>query len=206
MADERQNGEGLTRRRFFGNLGRRISLVVLGGGLAAGLWRRPGKEMVWQLDPFKCIQCGKCAVNCVLPVSAVKCVHDLPMCGYCRLCFGFFQTNPIALDEGAENQMCPTGAIQRRYVEDPYHEYTIDETLCIGCGKCVKGCNAFGNGSIYLQVRHDRCLNCNECRIAAHCPADAFSRVPADEPYFTKSLGPDQYKQPPKRKSGEAGR
>ena len=45
-------------------------------------------------------------------------------------------------------------------------EYIIDEELCIGCAKCVKGCAAFGNGSLHLQVRHDRCLNCNECTIA----------------------------------------
>jgi electron transport complex protein RnfB len=75
----------------------------------------------------------------------------------------------------------------RRFVEDPYFEYHIDEPLCIGCAKCVKGCNAFGNGSLQLQVRHDRCLNCNECAIAAVCPADAFRRVSADAPYVLKS-------------------
>jgi electron transport complex protein RnfB len=52
----------------------------------------------------------------------------------------------------------------------------------------VKGCQAFGNGSLYLQVRHDRCLNCNECSIAARCPADAFVRIPAGKPYIIKHL------------------
>jgi len=87
---------------------------------------------------------------------------------------------------GAENQLCPTGAIQRNYVEDPYFEYTIDERLCIGCGKCVKGCNTFGNGSLYLQVRYDRCQHCNECAIAVACPSQAYRRVPADDPYLLK--------------------
>jgi len=58
----------------------------------------------------------------------------------------------------------PDGAIKRAYVEDPYFEYTIDERLCIGCGKCVKGCNAFGNGSLQLQVRHDRCRTATSAR------------------------------------------
>ena len=39
--------------------------------------------------------------------------------------------------EAAENQACPTGAITRRFVETPYYEYTIDEELCNGCGKCA---------------------------------------------------------------------
>ncbi len=86
----------------------------------------------------------------------------------------------------AENQLCPTGAIERRFVEDPYYQYSIDEPLCIGCGKCVEGCEAFGNGSLFLQIRHDRCVNCNQCSIAAACPSDAFVRVPASKPYLLK--------------------
>jgi len=64
--------------------------------------------------------------------------------------------------------------------------WQIDPLKCIGCGKCVVGC-ALQNGSFFLQVRHDRCLNCNECSIAVACPADAFRRVPADQPYLIKS-------------------
>ncbi|MFZ4549001.1 MAG: 4Fe-4S binding protein, partial [Bacteroidales bacterium] len=30
------------------------------------------RETVWQLDPTKCIQCGRCADNCVMTPSAVK--------------------------------------------------------------------------------------------------------------------------------------
>jgi electron transport complex protein RnfB len=142
------------------------------------------RRTVWQLDPKKCIQCGGCAVNCVFQPSAVKCVHHFERCGYCRLCFGFFQPGAKILTSAAENQLCPTGAIRRKFVEEPYYEYTVDESLCIGCGRCVKGCGAFGNGSLMLQVRHDLCLNCNECSIARRCPASAFSRVPADQPYL----------------------
>jgi electron transport complex protein RnfB len=61
--------------------------------------------------------------------------------------------------------------------------------LCIACGKCVKGCNAFGNGSLYLQVQHDRCQHCNECAIAVACPSQAFRRVPAEDPYLLKVRG-----------------
>ncbi len=144
-------------------------------------------RLVWQLDPQKCVQCGRCATECVLASSAVKCVHEFELCGYCELCFGYFQSHANELNAGAENQLCPTGAIRRKLVEKPYYEYTIDESLCIGCAKCVKGCGSFGNGSLYLQVRHDRCVDCNQCAIATACPANAFQRVPATSPYLPNS-------------------
>jgi Na+-translocating ferredoxin:NAD+ oxidoreductase subunit B len=147
------------------------------------------RQYVWQLDPKKCIQCGRCATNCVLTPSAVKCTHVYAMCGYCDLCGGYFKPGTTTLNTGAENQLCPTNALKRRFIEDPFFEYTIDETLCIGCGKCVKGCGAFGNGSLQLQVRHDRCVNCNQCSIARNCPSGAFSRVPANDPYLLRTLG-----------------
>ena len=199
-----------TRRDFLCGLARYLSLGAL-GVFGATLWRRgkisgcrtggacgrcpdrttcvdagpPGAgstSYVWQLDPMKCIQCGRCATACVLSPSAVKCVHAYAVCGYCELCFGYFQPEAKALNENAENQLCPTGAIVRTFVEDPYYQYTINEPLCVGCGKCVKGCGSFGNGSLFLQVSHDRCVNCNECAIARACPADAFRRVPAAQP------------------------
>ncbi|HOX39412.1 MAG TPA: ferredoxin [Candidatus Brocadiia bacterium] len=189
---DRKEKRRLTRKEFLDGLGRGAVMLTLGGltGALAMRWRRKG--FVWQIDPYKCNQCGRCATHCVLNPSAVKCKHDFSMCGYCKLCLGYFRTNPAALDEAAENQMCPIGAITRRFIEDPYFEYTIDEARCNGCAKCVKGCAAFGNGSIYMQVSHDLCLNCNECAIAVACPSDAFVRVPADNPYFVKHKGPEQ--------------
>jgi len=185
MAD---NGNNMNRRKFM-----REGLwgACLGGlGAAVGLTgaRNNRGNMVWQIDPNICIQCGNCATYCVLERSAVKCVQAYALCGYCDLCTGYLVPEPTALDTSAENALCPTGAIKRTYVEDPYYEYTIDETLCNGCGKCVKGCKAFGNGSLFLQVRHDRCLNCNECSIAAACPSGAYKRVPADHPYLLKGV------------------
>lgn len=173
------------RRSFFVQAGRLIASALLGFG-SVSLLRRRTSARVWQLDPSRCVQCGRCATACVLGQSAVKCVHAYQVCGYCKLCGGFHVPNPSAMDTAAENQLCPTGAIKRTFIEDPYFEYSIDEELCIGCGKCVKGCGSFGNGSLYLQVRHDRCVNCNECAIAEQCPSDAFRRIPADRPYISK--------------------
>ena len=160
--------------------------VSLGGIASVSLLKSTSKDLVWQIDPFKCVQCGRCAKECIMTPSAVKCVHSFNLCGYCDLCGGYLKPDPNARSTAAENQLCPTAAIQRRYIEEPYFEYVIDEKLCIGCAKCVAGCTSFGNGSLHLQVRHDRCKNCNECAIARVCPADAFQRVPRNTPYLIK--------------------
>ena len=178
----------MTRRGFLRDTLWGASLVSIAAGGTMGFKKARRKDMLWQIDPYLCIACGNCATYCVLEESAVKCTHAFELCGYCKICFGFFEPEPLDINEGAENQMCPTGALIRKFVEEPYYEYTIDEELCNGCGKCVKGCNAFGNGSLFLQVRHDRCLNCNECAIAAACPSGAFKRVPADKPYIFKKV------------------
>jgi electron transport complex protein RnfB len=177
----------ISRRRFLRDGVRVAGLTGLGTLVGVLGARSSGRTTVWQIDPAKCLRCDQCATACVLPQSAVKCVQKYEICGYCKLCTGYFIPNPPDLSTAAENQVCPAAAIKRRFIEDPYYEYTIDETLCIGCAKCVEGCTRFGNGSFFLQVRHDRCVNCNECSIAKVCPGDAFRRVTLDHPYKLKT-------------------
>ena len=177
----------VSRRQFLRGGARLIGVAGAGGLVGALAGRSQVETTVWQIDPAKCVRCGNCATKCVLEQSAVKCVHAFAICGYCQLCTGYFEPEPNELTTAAENQQCPTAAIKRSFIEDPYYEYAIDENLCIGCAKCVEGCTRFGNGSLYLQVRHDRCLNCNECAIARSCPSDAFRRVPVSQPYILKA-------------------
>ncbi len=191
MSDEKKK---INRREFLGSAARITAALGIGGLGGHLIGRSSSEDMVWQLDPAKCIQCGNCADECVLTLSAVKCVHVYDMCGYCDLCGGYFRPEAKDLTTAAENKLCPTDAIKRTFVEEPFFEYEIDEDLCNGCGKCVKGCSAFGNGSLQLQVRHNLCVDCNECAIARACPADAFSRVPAGDPYLLIGFE-DQQKQ-----------
>ena len=183
-----EEGKKINRRSFItGGLRLGVALGLGGVGFALGKNTIAGNT-VWQLDPSKCLQCGRCATNCVLAQSAVKCMHVYDLCGYCDLCGGYLRPETKEITTAAENQLCPTSAIKRKYIEEPFFEYRIDEKLCIGCGKCVKGCGAFGNGSLQLQVNHDLCVNCNQCAIARDCPADAFSRVPISKPYIFKGF------------------
>ena len=83
----------VNRLEFFKQgLGRIASMAL---GLVSGftLFGSQGKNTVWQINPMKCVHCEHCATSCVLTPSAVKCVQSYPMCGYCRLCFGYFQPN-----------------------------------------------------------------------------------------------------------------
>jgi Na+-translocating ferredoxin:NAD+ oxidoreductase subunit B len=189
MSDDPQ--KRIDRRGFVADGMRWLGVTGLVGGAAIVL-RSKGQsaDYVWQIQPWKCIACDHCQTHCVLDISAVKCVQCFALCGYCDVCTGYFAAKDFSLNTGAENLLCPTGAIKREYVEEKagerFFEYTIDEALCIACGKCVIGCRLM-NGSLYLQVRHDRCLNCNECAIAVACPTQAFCRVPRTSPSFRSS-------------------
>lgn len=186
-----QQSPNLSRRNFLSLAARAGTTLALGGILGTLIAQQRAaatQGTVWQLDPAKCIQCGKCATACVLHVSAVRCFHTYAICGYCDLCTGYFEPDAPNLTTAAENQLCPTAAIKRTFIEDPYFEYSIDRDACIGCSKCVKGCRAFGNGSLHLQIDHSVCKNCNVCAIAKACPADAFSRVPASSPYIENKI------------------
>lgn len=175
-----------TRRDFVRKTGK-ILMVAPIAALPVVLSKKVSASgNVWQIDPHKCTACELCRTSCVLTPSAVKAVHAYVMCGYCDLCGGYLRQGAKIINTAAENQMCPTAAITRRFVEEPYFEYTIDEDLCDGCGKCVKGCGDFGNGSLYLQINQDLCVYCNECAIARICPSNAVSRVSDRDQYIPK--------------------
>lgn len=178
------------KRREFINTGLRLGIGAGLGVIAIGLTTRSAQgKSIWQIDTAKCTQCGNCTINCVKQVSAVKCIHVTDMCGYCDLCSGYLKQGTKDLNTAAENRLCPTGAIVRTYIEEPYFEYRITEELCNGCGKCVKNCGAFGNGSLQLQIQQNLCLNCNQCAIARACPAQAISRTDEKTPYLLKGFG-----------------
>lgn len=177
--------KNVLNRREFMNRGLRVSIGVGLGLVGVQLFRKSSVDnYVWQLDMEKCIQCGRCATSCVKMPSAVKCIHVYDMCGYCDLCGGYFRPKTKILTTAAENQLCPTSAIERRFIEEPFFEYHINEDLCIGCGKCVAGCSSFGNGSLQLQVNPSLCDNCNQCSVARNCPSEAFKRIPNTAPYL----------------------
>jgi electron transport complex protein RnfB len=179
--------EKSSRREFFDRSLRIAGLI--GIGAAAGqLVRRAASNTVFQVDPARCAACDLCRTSCVLSHSAVKAVNEFAKCGYCQLCPAYYdvtsQPDEMGLPTG---KVCPQDALKRRIVgevdeEDPnnnYYEYTIDESLCDGCGKCVKACKPpAGNGAIRLEVRYERCLECDSCAIQIACPESAIVRLP----------------------------
>jgi electron transport complex protein RnfB len=178
--------EKSTRRRFIEGSCRLFGLATLGGtaGLLTG---RASANAVYQVDPFTCKTCDLCRTSCVLSLSAVKAVNDFEKCGYCMLCPAYMDVTSKPDEKGIPSgKVCPQDALKRRVVgkydaDDPnnnYYEYIIDETRCDGCGKCVKAClPPAGNGSLRLEIRYDRCVECNECAIQIVCPDRAIVRV-----------------------------
>lgn len=180
------NGGEVDRRGFLGGGVRLVGVLGLGsatGWLTFGRGR--AEDHVWQIDPDKCTACGNCQTNCVLDPSAVRAVQCFEMCGYCDTCTGYFPPTDFERDTDAKNQLCPTNAVVREFIEAQpavrFFNYTIKTEDCIACGKCVEGC-AMMNGSLFLQVHHDLCRNCNECSIAIACPAQAWRRISRGDP------------------------
>ncbi len=178
--------ERSTRRQFIDRSARVVGFA--GIGAAAGLLaRRASGNAVYQVDPLKCTACDLCRTSCVLSLSAVKAVNDFDKCGYCMLCPAYYDVTSAPDEKGIPaGKVCPQDALKRRVVgkvdpDDPnnnYYEYVIDETRCDGCGKCVKACKPpAGNGSLRLEIRYARCVECNECAILIACPDRAIVRV-----------------------------
>jgi electron transport complex protein RnfB len=174
-------------RREFMDRSLRIAGIAGIGGAAAVLARRAAGNTVFQVDPAKCVACDLCRTSCALSHSAVKAVNVFKACGYCQLCPAYYdvtsQPDEMGLPTG---KVCPQDALKRRVVgkidkEDPnnnYYEYVVDESLCDGCGKCVKACKPpAGNGALHLEVRYSRCLECDSCSIQIACPQNAIVRI-----------------------------
>jgi Na+-translocating ferredoxin:NAD+ oxidoreductase subunit B len=184
-------------RREFMERSIRIAGFVGIGGAAVLLGRRASSQYVFQVDPARCAACDLCRTSCVLSHSAVKVVNTFAECGYCQMCPAYFDVTSQPDDKGhPTGKTCPQDAIKRRIVgkedkEDPnnnYYEYTIDESLCDGCGKCVKACKPpAGNGSLHLEVRYNRCDECDACAIQRVCPENAILRIPAPGILSTKA-------------------
>jgi electron transport complex protein RnfB len=175
-----------TRRQFIDRSFRVVGFVGLGS--AAGvLTRRAAADTVYQVDPNRCVACDLCRTSCVLTNSAVKAVNDFEKCGYCMLCPAYYDVTSVPDLKGIPlGKVCPRDALKRQVVgledpEDPnnnYYEYFVDETLCDGCGRCIKAClPPAGNGSLRLEIRYDRCVECNSCAIEVVCPDAAIIRV-----------------------------
>ena len=131
MAELKKLPPRVTRFTFLRNGMRALVGTVLGvsGGWSAFGARR--KNTVWQIDPMKCVQCEHCSTSCVVAPSAVKCVQSYSICGYCQLCFGYFQPNAPELTAAAENQLCPTDAITHSQM-DMEHFLAIPRELNVG--------------------------------------------------------------------------
>ena len=74
------------RREFIKNVLRLGAGLTVVGAAGFSFIQGRSQDYVWQIDPFKCTSCGRCATDCVLTPSAVKCVHAYALCGYCDLC------------------------------------------------------------------------------------------------------------------------
>ena len=183
----------IDRKEFFRRSGHALGLAVL-GTLGARMLMNPsdeaefiaqGRRFAWQIDPDKCQSCGLCATTCVRKPSAVKAVNDPKKCSNCVVCYGHITDSKIDSEkiDSEGKRVCPVDAVVRENFsggKDGMFLYANDPKRCIGCGQCTKRCNEYGSQSMFLMIRPDLCLGCNECAIAVACPHAAIERVPRE--------------------------
>lgn len=182
-----------SRRNYLRRGGQLLGAALLGGAA----WRAfsppsdeadfiaQGRRFAWQIDPDKCTSCGVCETACVRKPSAVKALNDPKKCSNCVVCYGHITETHIDSDkiDSEGNRVCPVNAVTRINFSggvDGMFLYAQDPKLCIACGLCVKRCNNHGTESMFLAIRPDLCLSCNECAIAIACPHDAIERIPRE--------------------------
>ena len=114
MADQSRE---IDRRGFLSD-GVRVVGAAGFCGMAGFLAGRRGRDedLVWQLDPDKCIACTNCQTHCVLDISAVKAVQCFPLCANCDKCPGYL-VDTKELTTAAENQRCPTAHRVSKQIE-----------------------------------------------------------------------------------------
>jgi electron transport complex protein RnfB len=175
------------RRSFLQWLGRGVCAVAISGIAGRVLLSKkrdeqPPGRWAWQIDSDKCTFCGACATACIRKPSAVKCVVDQTICGNCVVCYGHIYNLNASSDQiEAQGKVCPVNAVRRMYFAgglDGYYLYDINFDKCTGCGACARECNKRGNKAMYLIIRPDICLDCNECAIVKACPSGAVKAVP----------------------------
>ncbi len=188
--------EPVSRRGALRRITRGAALLGM-GGTAGYLIQKAEGQIVWQIDATRCLNsrlgevgvkvCDLCLKECVVTQSAVRAVNEFSKCGRCCICPAYYNvTSAVGRDGLPSEKLCPRDAIARKSIgevdpADPannFYEYVIDEAKCDGCGKCVMACKEpAGLGSITLRVRHDLCVNCNNCAISIACPKDAVLQL-----------------------------
>ncbi len=182
-----------TRRDFLRIAGHAAGGVALAGA-AARIFSAPADDAVfipqarrfaWQIDPGKCLSCGTCETACVRKPSAAKAINDPKKCSNCVVCYGHIKNLHIEsekIDSDGE-RICPRDAVLRKNFcggVDGMFIYSHDHAKCTGCAACVKKCNEEGSASMFMVIRPDLCLGCNECAIAFACPHNAIERIPRE--------------------------
>lgn len=181
-----------TRRDFLLWIGRgtgaaaigAIGVRVLRGGNDDAEFTQPSHGYGWQIDPAKCTFCGRCETACTRHPSAVRAVNDQKKCSNCVVCYGHIRNRTLPSDRIASDgeRVCPHDAVVRTPLSgglDGAFVYTITAERCHGCARCALECNRHGTKSMFLIIRPDLCLQCNDCSIAHVCTPKAVERIPA---------------------------
>ncbi len=74
------------------------------------------------------------------------------------------------------NTICPVGTVLSFFARFSWMKVRIDESKCVGCGLCAKGCKAACIDVKHHKIDYSRCVVCGDCLNNCHKDALRFGR------------------------------
>ena len=79
------------------------------------------------------------------------------------------------------NTICPVGTVLSFFARFSWFKVRIDDSKCVGCGLCAKGCKASCIDFKNHKIDYSRCVVCGDCLGNCHKGAMHFGRVKSEE-------------------------
>jgi Fe-S-cluster-containing hydrogenase component 2 len=197
--NETRDTNRMARRKFLGGLAAASATIVILNTSAYQLWTM-GMD-VWEnslakfavptsngyviFDPALCTGCQSCEAACTTfnrgvsnpSLARIQVIRDPFRPDY----YSFTPTPCLQCETPRCLPVCPVAALKID-MSSGTNSRVIDETECIGCGKCIEACGAtHGVSRIRFDEARNTSLKCNLCsgepRCAKYCPNGALKYV-----------------------------
>lgn len=87
------------------------------------------------------------------------------------LVLGVVLAASVAIHRPFCRYLCPLGAFYSIFNRFSFYQMHLDQTKCVGCGKCGRSCPMAVE--VTKNINSPECIRCGKCRTA--CPTDAIS-------------------------------
>ena len=201
-----------TRREFMKMTAKGLAGVSLSGSMlsllgctlaqAEQVQLYPNAEFLLVFNPARCTGCQRCEANCTLandgvaqPYMSRIHVRDYAQFGG-KVTADYLEKDgifgnwsiPAETCRQCKDAPCMVGCPVKAISPDPRTgARVVDESVCVGCGMCVKNC-PWSMPRLRLDTgKSTKCVNCGAC--AAGCPTSALKMIQWEDVATAMSAG-----------------